>query len=87
MHVYCPGEVFRKTCHCLWLAINGWLNDLILLVVFVYMLVSMVEMLESGGSSVLSIGCALLAAQLWELMDQILSGESENEVEICVCFM
>ena len=51
------------------------------------MLVSMVEMLESGGSSVLSIGRALLAGQLWELMGQILSGESENEVEICVCFM
>ena len=71
----------------MWLAINGWLNDLILLVVLVYMLVRMVDILGSGGSSVLSIGCALLAGQLWELMGQILSGESENEVEICVCFM
>ena len=71
----------------MWLAINGWLNDLILLVVLVYMLVRMVDILGSGGSSVLSIGCALLAGQLWELMGQILSGESENKVEICVCFM
>ena len=51
------------------------------------MLVRMVDILGSGGSSVLSIGCALSAGQLWELMGQIWSGESENEVEICVCFM
>ena len=95
MYLYCPGEVFRKTCimntcvivsscniweetYCLWLVINRWLIELMLLVVFVYIHVWMIEIVESGlklkmtcGRNQFVINEASIHVMLWMSQAQL----------------